>query len=123
MHYALTDKELSEFIALLMSADESETSYASFILQVLKETHWEIKKLLAIIESGMRGKQPAVSRGLTAYLIRTLKESIILADFSSVSNIKEINISRVTTEQRYKLAHIDRNNILRTLAKYNINNQ
>jgi hypothetical protein len=118
VHYILTQKEFKEFKTLLMLADEHEVSYAAFILQIMKETSWDLKKLISIIEAGMRGKQSAISKGLVAYLIRTLKESIILAEFKDQESLKATSLSTVTSRPRYKLAHIDRNNIMRTLTKY-----
>lgn len=122
VYYVLTNRELSEFKNILLDTAESESSYATFIMQILKEVDWDIKRLISIMESGRHGKPAAVSNGLSYFLIKALKESIILADYKMLKEKNQdiLAMKKIHLSQRYRLAYIDRHNVSRTLLKYNL---
>lgn len=118
VYYALTKEEYQKFIDLII---ESSNMYSAFAIVFLKELNGDINKMLRIINVGIKSKRKIFNTALYNFIVITIKEAIILANYKSFMDedgfFKPVVLAK---EHRFTIANIDRQTIIRTLKKYGI---
>lgn len=118
VQYTLKDNEYEKLIYILSS---SENLYNAFLITFLKEVDGDINKVLRILNVGVKSKTKIFNVSLPSYLVTSIKESIVLENYKDF--IKEdgfISVLELSKTPRFKMANIDRQTIIRTFKKYNI---
>lgn len=118
VYYTLKSFEYEKLVELLTY---SESHYNAFLLVLLKETGQDINKVLRILFTGAKAKKRIFKVALPSYLITLIKEAIILSNYKMFLDKRGfISIVRLSKLQRFSMADIDRQQIIRTFKKYNI---
>lgn len=105
---------------ILFDSDD-EVGYAAFIIMMLKECDDDINKILRILNTGVNGISRGIPVTIYNYLITAIKEAIIIDNYERfIEPDGFISILAMSKLQRFKLAYIDRQTIIRTFNKYGI---
>jgi hypothetical protein len=119
VNYTLTTKEYKKFIDILFL--DSSTGYSAFLITFLKEVNGDINKILRILSTGVKSPKKIFPPALPNYLIIAIKEAIVLSNYKEfIEEDGFISIASIAKLQRFKVANIDRQTIIRTFKKYNI---
>lgn len=78
--------------------------------------------MLRILNAGINGIKKVIPVALYNKLITSIKEAIILSSYKYfIEDDGFISVLTMSKLDRFKLAYIDRQTIIRTFKKYNIN--
>jgi hypothetical protein len=98
-----------------------ESGYSTFLIILLKELDGNINKVLRILNIGINSDRKVIPVSLYNSLITSIKEAIILNCYKyhieADGFISAVTMSKL---ERFKLAMIDRQTIIRTFKKYDI---
>ena len=116
VQYTLREDEYTRLIDILSS---SENLYNAFLITFLKECNGDINKVLRIINVGVKSKTKIFNVSLPSYLVMCIKEAIILENYKEYLE-KGLSTLQLARKERFKMANINRQTILRTFKKYGI---
>lgn len=118
VQYTLKEAEYKKLINILSS---SENFYNAFLITFLKEVEGDINKVLRILNVGVKSKTKIFNVSLPSYLVTSIKEAIILENYKGhIEADGFISVLELSKTARFKMANIDRQTIIRTFKKYNI---
>lgn len=118
VQYTLKENEYKKLIYILSS---SENLYNAFLITFLKEVNGDINKVLRILNVGVKSKTKIFNVSLPSYLVISIKEAIVLENYKEyIKNDGFISAVELSKTPRFKMANIDRQTIIRTFKKYNI---
>jgi len=119
-NYSLSAEEYKKLISILFQNGDS--GYSTFLIILLKELKGNIDKVLRILNIGINGNKKIIPVSLYNSLIKSIQEAIILSNYGCyIEEDGFISIVGLSRLERFKLAFIDRQTIIRTFKKYNIN--
>ena len=117
-YFILEDYEFKKFLSLINDTDHA---YNAFILTLLKEFDNDISRILRILNVAIKSQKHIINRALINYLIITIKEAIILSNYREFRReFPDKTITNIEHTQRFQIANIDRQTIIRTFRKYHI---
>jgi hypothetical protein len=116
--YSLRDNEYSQLIKIISA---SSSPYNAFFIAFLKEVDGDLNKVLRILNVGVKSKKKIFNYSLIGYLVSCIKEAIVLSNYEKyIEEDGFISIVQVAKDLRFELANINRQTIIRTFRKYNI---
>jgi hypothetical protein len=116
--YSLNNQELKKLIDLLSSSDNS---YDAFLIAFLKEVEGDVNKILRIISTGIHAKRKVFNLAMANYFVGCIKKAIILSNYKKfIEEDGFISLYKMSNTERFKVAEIDRQTIIRVLKKYGI---
>ncbi len=105
----------------MLESNDSRRDYSTFIFALLAEFDSDINKVLRVLNIGVNSRRRIVPSGLYKFLILSIKEAIVLSNYEKyIEDDGFISVISMAKSERFILAHIDRQTILRTLKKYDI---
>lgn len=117
-YFTLEDYEFKNFLALINNSDHG---YNAFILILLKEFNNDINRILRLFNVAIKSKKHIINRAIVNYLVTTIKEAIILSNYKQFHReFPQKTITNIEHTQRFQIANIDRQTIIRTFKKYHI---
>lgn len=123
--YTLSSEEYNKLIWVLVNDQESK--YSAFLIVLLKELNDDINKALRIINTGINTTSDSESRrgifkkAIYTYLVRAIREAIILSNYKNhIKKDGHISLVKLSNTERFKLAGITRQTVIRAFNKYNI---
>lgn len=100
---------------------ESKSPYAAFLIIFLKEVDFDIEKVLRILSVASKHEKRIINAAVIKFVVTTIKEAIVLANYKNyVSNFPDKHIQSMAKTDRFIYANVDRQTIIRTFRKYNI---
>lgn len=117
-NYILSKTEYKKLIDILVC---SQSPYSAFLISLLKEFNEDLAKTLRIINIGISGIKRIMPAGIYTMLVFSIKEAIILSNYKNFEQPDGfISITAMAKTDRFMLAYIDRQTIIRTFKKYAI---
>ena len=118
-NYVLSNKELETLVAVMMNSKKRE--YSSFLILMLKELGHNVNKALRIIDTGVNSGKNILPVSLYNFLVTSIKEAVVLSNYKDfIQEDGFISIIEMSRTERFKLAMVDRQTIIRTFRKYNV---
>lgn len=118
IYYVLRPYEKEMFVNVLL---ESKSPYAAFLIIFLKEVDFDIEKVLRILSVASKHEKRIINAAVIKFVVTTIKEAIVLANYKNyVSNFPDKHIQSMAKTDRFIYANVDRQTIIRTFRKYNI---
>jgi len=120
-NYSVSEDEYNILVEILFNSISSKRGYSAFIISLLKEFNADINKILRVLNIGINGYKKVIPSGLYKFLVVSIKEAVIISCYKQyIEKDGFISIVNMAKSERLKFANIDRQVIIRTLKKYNI---
>ena len=117
-NYVLSKAEYRKLIDILVT---SNSSYSPFIISLLKELGEDIAKVLRVLSMGIGGTKKIMPLAVYNTLLNSIKEAVVLSNYKSFEEPDGfISLNAMAKTDRFRLAYVDRQTIIRTFKKYNI---
>lgn len=118
IYYTLGTNEYKTFLDIVLN---SESFYTAFVLLLLKELDNDLNKVLRIINIGIKNKRKVFNKALANFIIRSIKEAIVLYNYKEfIQDDGFVSIFKMSETERFNLAVVDRQTVIRTFKKYAI---
>lgn len=119
-YYALNTKEQLKLRELLLSP-KNNYEFTAFTIVILKELNYDLGKLLRIISTDKKASRRAMNIQFYKKLLVLVKEAIILTEYPNhIEPDGFVSLHKLAKMHRFKVVGIDRNMVVRTFKKYNI---
>lgn len=116
--YSLKENEYRQLVKILAL---SNSPYNAFFIAFLKEVDGDINKVLRILNVGIKSGKKIFNYSLIGYLVSCIKEAIVISNYEKyIDSDGFISVVQVAKDLRFELANINRQTIIRTFRKYNI---